>query len=148
MAADAWLKWNGFPEYMGDSTIDMDADAFLTALFTSGLTPNAETQDVLADIVANEVAGGTGYTRYTMTETWTGVTSTVTFDSDDPNWTASGGSITARYGVIFDDTPAAPTDPLVCYSLLDNAPADVVVTDGNTLTIEINASGIFTVTGM
>jgi hypothetical protein len=148
MAADAWLKWNTFPEWMGDNTIDMDTDAFVCNLHTSSLTPNAETQDVLADIVANEVSGN-GYSRFTMTETWTRSTVTTTFDSDDPAYTASGGAIVARYGVIFDDTPAAtPTDPLICWSLLDNAPADVTVTAGNTLTIQINASGIFTVTGM
>jgi hypothetical protein len=32
----------------------------------------------------------------------------------------------------------------VCYSLLDNSPADVTVTDTNTLTVQINASGVFT----
>jgi hypothetical protein len=60
-------------------------------------------------------------------------------------FTASGGSITARYAVIDDDTVTTPVaDPLVCYSLLDNSPADLTATDGNTFTVQMNASGIFT----
>ena len=63
----------------------------------------------------------------------------------DEVFTASGGSIVCRFAVIDDDTVSSPvTDPLVCFSLLDNAPADVTATDTNTLTIAMNASGIFT----
>jgi hypothetical protein len=59
-------------------------------------------------------------------------------------WTASGGSISARFAVIYDDS----TTPkhLVCYSLLDTAPADVTATAGNTLTIAFHSSGCFTFT--
>lgn len=149
MAADAWIKYNNFPELMADGTIDLDDDVFKVQLHTSSYTPNAETHTVKADL-SNEHASGNGYTTggFTITQTWTQSTTTLTFDSDDPNWTASGAPITARYAVIVDDTPASPADPLVAYSLLDNSPADVSVSDGNTLTLEINASGIFTVTGM
>jgi hypothetical protein len=37
--------------------------------------------------------------------------------------------------------------PLICVSLLDTAPANVTATDTNTLTIAINASGVFTLSG-
>jgi hypothetical protein len=37
--------------------------------------------------------------------------------------------------------------PLLCVSLLDTAPANVTATDGNTFTVAINASGVFTLTG-
>lgn len=148
MAADAWIMYNKALEYIGDGTIDLDTHTFKIALFTSAMTPNVATQSVLADITANQLSTANGYTSGGATlgtVTWTESSGTVTFDADDPSWTASGGSITARYAVIYDDTPTSPADPLLCYSLLDNSPADVTVTDGNTLTIQLNASGIFTV---
>jgi hypothetical protein len=47
--------------------------------------------------------------------------------------------------VIFDDTVAAPVvDPLVCYTDLG---ADTTISDGQTLTIQINASGIYRLSG-
>ena len=63
----------------------------------------------------------------------------VTVDCTDATWTASGGSIVARYAVIYE-----VGGNVLCYCLLDSTPADVTVTDTNTLTVTINASGLFT----
>lgn len=150
MAADAWKKYESFPEYMGDGTIDMDGHTFKMALYLS--TSNAATvttNTVKADLT-NEHANNNGYTTggVTVAATWTHSGGTTTFDVADGSWTASGGSIVARFAVIYDDTPSSPADPLVCYSLLDNTPANVTATDGNILTVQIHASGVFTVTGM
>ena len=121
MAANAWKKYETFPERMGDSTIDMDDDSFKCALLTSTYTPSASGDAVWADISGDEIGSGTGYTTggFAITQTWAHSTGTTTFDSDNPNWTASGGSITARTAVIYDviATPA-PVNPLVCWSLL------------------------------
>ena len=40
----------------------------------------------------------------------------------------------------------AASNNLIAYGLMDDTPADVTVTDGNTLTLQWNASGIFTLT--
>jgi len=134
--------YNTFREYMADGTMDLDTDVFTILLTTSTYTPNAETHTVLADIT-NEVTGN-GYARINLANVaWTRSTVTVTFDSDDPVWTAAGGSIVAHYWVIFDNTPSSPLDPLVAYGYLDNSPADVTTTDTNTLTIQLTASGWF-----
>lgn len=149
MAADAWKVYESFKEYMADGTIDLDTHAFKMQLHTSTYAPNLGTQSVKADLT-NEVANAVGYTTggVTLTNvTWTRAGGIVTFDCDNAVWTATGGSITARYAVVIDDTPTAPADPLVCYSLLDNAPADVTATDGNTFTVAIHANGIFTLSG-
>lgn len=154
MTADAWKKFNYFPELMGNKVIDFDNDSFKLALMTSSFTPNAETQTIWSGISANEITAGNGYTAggdAVTSPTWSRATSTVTFDFTDHVWTASGGSIAAaRYAVLYDDTVATPVvDPLICYTLLDNTPADVgPITDTNTLTIAINASGVFDITGM
>lgn len=151
MAADAWKVYNKFKEYMADGSIDLDGDSFKVALYQS--TSNAATlTNSLKGDLTNEVAVPSPPVGYTaggvaVTQTWVESSGTVTFDSDDPAWTASGGSIVARFAVLWDDTPVSPLDPLVCFSLLDNTPADVTVTDGNTLTLQLNANGYFQVSG-
>lgn len=145
MAAEAWKFYNTAREYIGDGTIDLDDHAFKMGLVTSSYTPNMETHTVLADIT-NELSGS-GYARFALTPTWVRSTTTVTWDTNDATFTASGGSITARRAFIYDDTPSSPADPLLCLSLLDSTPADVSVSDGNTLTIAIHSSGVFTLTG-
>lgn len=147
MAADAWKVYNKAKEYIGDGTIDLDGDTFKVMLATSSYTPLL-THSTKTD-VTNEVANGNGYTTggVTVTATWSESTGTVTFDSDDPSWTASGGSITARYAVLYDDTPTSPADPVIAYCLLDNAPADVTAVDGADFTIQLAAGGYFQVSG-
>jgi len=147
MAANPWDFYNEFTELSMDGTIDMDADAFRCSLYLS--TSNAATLSLsgIASLT-NEHAAANGYTaggNLLSTPTWIRSGGTTTFDSADTAWTAASGSITARFAVIWDDTVTTPVvDPLICYTLLDNTPADVTVTDTNTLTIQMNASGIFT----
>lgn len=149
MAADAWAIYDGFKEFLGDGTIDLDEDAFKCALHTSASNAETLSVDVWASIT-NQVSGN-GYPAggaVISTPTWNRSTGTMTFDFVDPVFTASGGSIVSRFAVVYDDTVSTPiVDPNVGFSLLDNAPADVTVTDGNTLTIQINANGMFQLTG-
>ena len=155
MAADAWKVYNKTKEYIGDGTIDLDAgDAFFSViLVTSSYTP-ALTHSTYADVSANEVANGNGYTTggdFPGTTTWTESSGTVTFDSADPSWTASGGSITARYAVLVHVAAGTgvpqSTDKILAYCLLDNTPADVSAADGNAFTITLDSTGYFTVSG-
>lgn len=138
MAADPWARYNSGQLKVENSTIDLDADVIKVALFTSAYTP-AATDTTYASINANEVANANGYTTggITVTTTVTEAAGVVTFDSNDPTWTAAGGSITARYAVLYDST----TGDLLAYSLLDNTPADVTVTDTNTLTLQLATTG-------
>lgn len=149
MAASNWKRYNKFPEYLGDGTIDMDADTFTCNLYLSTSNCATLTHDVLADL-DNQVATNYGYTQDAedlTSVTWVESTGTITFDSADPAWTASGGSIVARFAVIYDNSPTSPANPLVAHSLLDTTPADVTVTDGNTLTLQLDASGILDISG-
>jgi len=121
------------------------------ALVTSSYTPNATNtgDDLGADVSANEIANGNGYTTGGATlanDAASTITNGFKYDSDDPSWTASGGSIPAwRYGVMYlSGTVAGMVNPLVGYFLGDSTPADVPATsDGNPLTIQVNASGWF-----
>jgi len=156
MAADAWSLYDTFREFLGDGSIDMDDDEFYMALFLSTSNCNDDTVGDEYGDLTNEHASQYGYTTggFHITNTisnanqWLRSVATVKFDSDDAVWNASGGSIVCRYAVIYDTTPAAtPTDPLVCWTTLDNTPLDVTVTTGNSLTVTIHANGIFTLSG-
>jgi len=144
MAASKWYIYDEFIELSRDGTTDLDTNTFKMALFQS--TSNAATLSTAGyAALTNEVANANGYTTggVTLTSvTWGQTSGTGTFDCADAVWTASGGSIAARFAVIYDDTPAGKT--LVGYSLLDTTPADVTATDGNTLTVAIHANGVFT----
>ncbi len=138
--------YDSFREFSMDGTIDLDSHTFKVLLTSSSYTPSASTHTQKSD-VTNELSTANGYTAGGATlgsVTWAHSGGTATFDAADTVWTASGGSIVARYAVIYDDT--ASNDELVAYILLDTAPANVTTTDGNTLTLQWNASGIFTLT--
>lgn len=146
-AAGRWKLYNSFKELVADGTIDLDTHTFKCALFLSTSNANTLTHDELADLT-NQVANGAGYLTGGVAltgVTWARSGGTATFDCDNPSWTASGGPITARYAVIYDDT--ASGDPLVAVCLLDTTPADVTAPDGNPFTITINAAGVFTFSG-
>ena len=154
MAAGKWKLYEFAKEYLADGTFDLDnASLGLTmALFQS--TSNCDTLSVGTGVygdLTNEVANGSGYTTGGIAltgEVWTHSGGTVTFDCDNVVWTASGGAITARFAVIYANaTLNSIVKPLLCVSLLDTTPANVSATDGNTLTIAINASGVFTLSG-
>lgn len=153
MPAGKWKVYEAAKEYIGDGTIDLDSSTFKMALFLS--ISNCDTlsvNDALADLT-NEVAGLFGYTTggVTLTAvTWNNAAGTMTFDCDNAVWTASGGVITARFAVIYrSGISGSPlvTDALLCVCLLDTIPANVSATDGNTLTVAINANGVFTLSG-
>ncbi len=155
MAADAWKVYNKAKEYIGDGTIDLDAgDAYFSVvLLTSSYTP-ALTHSAYSDISGTEVSNGNGYTTggdILASSTWTESSGTVTFDSADPSWTASGGSIVARYAVLVHIAAGSSVpqtgDKIIAYCLLDNAPANVTAVSGADLTIQLAAGGYFQVSG-
>jgi len=139
MAAGAWTFVDGARANMINGTFDIDSDTFKMALFSS--TSNLSTSSTTFAGVSNEHAAVNGYSAggKPITLTVTGTT-TVTVDIDtDPVWTANGGSITARYACIYE-----VGGNVLCFCLLDSTPADVTATDGNTLTVAADASGVFT----
>ena len=135
-------------EAIQNGDLDLNGHSFKINLYLS--TSNCDTltaHDQLSDLT-NQVATAFGYTQDTkaVTISVSESSGTVTIDeTTNPVWTASGGSITARFAVIYDDTHAG--DMPLCVCLLDTAPADVTATDGNTFTITQNASGILAMSG-
>ena len=123
-------------------TIDYTNDTIKIMLCTSAYTPVQNTHQFKSD-VTSEVSG-TGYTATGATlasKTAATATTVATFDAADATWPAS--TITARYAVVYDATPATDaTRPLICY--IDFG-ADVI-SSGGTFTITFDPLGIWTMT--
>lgn len=139
MAAGAWTFTNAGRTALLDGTFDINSDTWKMALFQS--TSNIGASSTTYAGLTNEVANANGYTTggASISLTLAGTT-TVTVDiATDPVWTASGGSIVARFAVIYE-----VGGNVLCYCLLDNTPADVTTTAGNTLTVAAHSSGVFT----
>lgn len=116
------------------------ADTYKVKLYSSATFNAADT--TLAGITGTEATTGTGYTAGGQALTGVTVTTVTTndakFDANDVTWTASGGSITASYGVIYNDTDA--NDPPLAFIDFDGSKS---AGDGTDFKITWNASGIF-----
>lgn len=137
LAAGAWTFTNNTRTYLLNGAFDLDTDTFNMALFLSTSNLGASTSTYAG--VTNEHSNANGYTTGgNATALSLSGTTTVTVDDTDEVWTASGGSITARFAALYE-----VAGNVLCYCLLDDAPADVTATSGNTLTVQIHASGAF-----
>ena len=145
MAAGAWTFPDGARTRLLNGTFDLDTDLFKIALHLSTGTQPAAGTTTWAGLATSEHAANNGYTAGGLPTGGGSAlalsgTTTVTVDrSVDPIWTAAGGSIVARWAVLYE-----VGGDVLCYCLLDSTPADVTATDTNTLTVAMSASGVFT----
>ena len=118
-------------------------DTYKVKLLTAA-TFNA-THTTLAATGGTEVANANGYITGGTAVTGVAVTTVTTndakFDADDTAWTASGGSITASYGILYNNTDT--NSPPVAFIDFDGSKT---AGDGTSFTIVWNASGILTFT--
>ncbi len=139
MAAGAWVGTNGLRTDILSGVYNFETDSFKMALYLS--TSNLSTSSTTYAGVTNEHSNANGYLTggKTVALSLTGTT-TVKVDIDtDSVWTASGGSIVAKWAAIYE-----VGGNIVCFALLESGGADVTTTDGNTLTVAAHASGVFT----
>jgi len=105
--------------------------------------PSATLDNVKADLV--ESVTGTGYTAggEDSTNTYTEANGTATFAGSDITWTAGAADWTTfQYAVLYNDTTAGATDPLISWWDYGGA---VVLGNGETFKVDFGAS-IFTIT--
>src|SRR5690349_16871944 len=119
MAADAWKFYNKGREYLLEGTVPVNSSLKM-ALFTSASNCNDATLSApIYATLTNELANGSGYTTGGAAITSNAATfsgGTATFDCDDVTWTASGGSLTFRYAVIYvNATVNTIVKPLLCF---------------------------------
>jgi len=133
----------------GDAAqMDWISNVVKATLHTSTYTPNIDTHEAFAD-ATNELGTANGYTAngFTLankTVSYNATGNVTTFSADDFSWTASGGSLVFQYVVFHDDTVSTgpPVKPLIGY--IDCGAQ--TITTGNTFTVDITASGLFTAT--
>lgn len=155
MAAGAWVVPDKAKLNFVSATdlLNGTATNFRIALVSSAWTPANSTDEVWADVSANEIANGNGYTTggasvtgTTLNQTSGTVKFTLTIGS--PTWTASGTGIPAwrRMVLYYSGTLNGKVNPLVAHALGDATPADIpLTTSGNTITLTMNASGVLTI---
>lgn len=139
-APTAWTFTNaGRSNFLNGVYGNLPGDTVKMALFLS--TSNIGAASTTYAGLTNEVANAFGYTTggVSVTFSLSGTTTVTATLTGNAVWTAAGGSITARFGVIY-----VVGGNVICYSTLDSTPADVTATDGNTFTVAPSGSGIFT----
>lgn len=131
--------YNHTSKLFGDGS-NAVGDTYKLKLYSAATFNAADT--TLAGITGTESTTGTGYTAGGQALTGVTVTTVTTndaaFDANDVTWTASGGSITASYGVIYNDTDA--NDPPLAFIDFDGSKS---AGDGTDFKVTWNASGIF-----
>lgn len=138
MAASAWSLTNTGRTSLLNGTIVPGADTFKIALFLSTSDIGAASTTYAG--VSNEHANANGYTTGGAASTCSlSGTTTVTVDFTDVSWTATGGSIVARFAVLYE-----VGGNVLAYCLLDSTPADKTVPVGEIFEVRIHASGVFT----
>jgi hypothetical protein len=137
-----------FPENLGggdasgDGPMDLLSDTIKLSLHLAAASVSQTLDEVFAN-VPNELTTTGGYTAGGATlasKTYDTSSLVTTFDAADVTWSST--TFTHRYGVLWDDTIATPTDPLIGY--VDNG--GDVTTASTDLVYVWNASGIFTIT--
>lgn len=128
---DEWKRYQG-------TVANVDTDTF--KLFLTNTAPNVGTNTVKADLTP--ISGAGGYAEKTLTTTWaeTGAGTSIWRFSigADQTWTAAGAAFDAfRYVVMYDDTVAAPVDPLVGFWDYGSA---LTLNDTDSLTLNVDAN--------
>jgi hypothetical protein len=147
MAAQAWKIYNLAKKKIGNGSINLAATVFRMSLVTSASNFATLTIGTHASLT-NEIADGNGYStsgKACTSEIWTVGASAkqYMFDVADLVWTATGGNIANIKGaVIWLSAASAGGRHLVATASLTSS--QFTLSTGNTLTITINSSGVFT----
>jgi hypothetical protein len=149
MAAQAWQLYNKAKKSIGNGTLSLASTAFRMSLVTSASNFATFTISTFASLTG-EIADGNGYStsgKALTGEVWTVGASAkqYKFDCDDAVWTATGGAISNIKGaVIWLSGASAGARKLLCRASLTST--QFTLAQNNTLTVQINASGVLTLT--
>lgn len=136
------VKYYEFKEDLGKKVHDLDADVLKIAL--TNTAPNVSTHAVLGDIT--EISAGNGYSAggsVVASNAYSQTAGVGKLTGTDVLFTASGGAIAQfRYAVLYNDTPASPLNPLICYwdygSAVDVLTGETFNTDFGATIVEVD----------
>lgn len=121
---------------LASKLIDFDSDTFKIILMNTTFAFNADSHATLADVTADQLATGNGYTQNDKTLTTPSLSEDDTDNRaectfDDPSWTGTGGAIgPTGAAIVYDDTTADDT----VMGCIDFG-TDYTIADGNVLEI-------------
>jgi hypothetical protein len=145
MAAQAFKVYNLAKKKLMAGTTSLPG-AYKIALVKS--TSNFATATLgLFQSITNEVANGNGYATggvSLVNEAWTVGASAkqYKFDADDVVWTGTGGAIGSIQACVIYASGVSAARHLIAYASLTSTA--FTLAQGNTLTVQFNAAGIFT----
>lgn len=147
MAAGNWIVYDQAKLNLGEAAFNLSTGTFVLILATTAYVPAVTTDATYANVSADEVVTGGGYTVGGIvlpSLSWSVSGATATFTSAAAAWSAA--TFTLRYGVIINRAGASlvSTDKLFCYSDLGGGSS--ITNGGATFTVQMNASGIVTLT--
>lgn len=153
----ATFVYNQALEDMFDGTIDIDTDTLKVMLVGTGYTPdkdhevidngaNDATDPSFSEIVATNYTGGyagAGRKTATITAIVSDATDTLTVDMADLTWTTIGGAAndTIAYAILVKEITDDTLSRLICLIDFTNQ-----TTNGTDFQLQVNSSGLFTVT--
>ena len=142
MAAGAWKVFPRAKLKIGQGVLTLGSAIMNLALHSVGASANLLSNNVSTwGSIGSECTGG-GYTaggNTLSTNTWALSGVNAKFDSSD--WVVTGAINSIKYAVIFQSVAASSGFP-ICYSTL--TATQLSLGAGNTLTIQMAAAGIFT----
>lgn len=144
MAVSAYMFGQALSKAL-NKEISWPNDNIKVALVSDSWTPSQDTNSYWGDVSSNEVSG-TGYvaggaTLASKTMTYDGATNKTKLSAANAQWPAS--TITARYAVVYDDTPSTDASkPLLGYVDFGANQS----TSSTTFEIVWSAAGIFELT--
>lgn len=147
MAAQAWKVYNLAKKKIGNGTLNLASTAFRMTLHTSASNAATLTLGVYGSLTG-EVTEANGYSssgKALTGEVWTVGASAkqYKFDVDDVVWTGTGGAISnIKFAVIWLSGASAGGRHLLATASLTSSQFNL--SSGNTLTLQINSAGVFT----
>lgn len=147
MAASAWVIFDRAKHKIGNGSINLSGGEFRISLHKTSASANLVGDITIWSSIGSEISARGGYVaggQSLSTPLFTQGASAgeQKWDATDPIFTASNSALNnVRYAVIYTSLGAA-TGLVLCYAALSTAQFNV--SSGNTLTIQMNSNGIFT----
>lgn len=135
-------KFQDFVEQLGKGVHQLHAAGHTLKVGLTNTLP-VNTNTIYANIT--EISAGNGYTAGgdDAQNDYTETGGTATLTCQDITFTATGGTIgPLQYAVLYNDTPAAPVDPLIAWW---DYGSSITLQDGETFKVDFGAS-TFTLT--
>lgn len=147
MSAQAFKIYNLAKKKIGNTSLNLASNAFRMTLHTSASNAATLTLGVYNSL-NNEVSEANGYSssgKALANEVWTVGASAKSykFDFDDVVWTGTGGTIAnIKFADVWISAAASANRHLLAFASLTSS--QFTLSQNNTLTIQINSLGCFT----